>query len=699
MPDRCGPSSGAQRRWSTRVLGVSIASALSSVHRAGLVYGALSPDSVLIDRSGAAYLADLERVSDVEAETSPLLLRPGRDGPHVFVARADRSRESCCRRAERPVLPRPRSVRTGDRVAALHRFVTTGPGPCAHRPPATPPRNSLPGCATLVVDLVDRLLCKHPEDRYATAAAVADDLRAIADDIAAGRTPGVPARASRRRTSTAALRRVVRARQRAGRASRCACERGSGRTELAFVSGFSGIGKSRLVNELQRPVAAADGWFATGKFDLYRRTSRTRRSSKRLGSSFVRCSRSRPSSSTRSSTRLTEEMRASAAALTELIPDLQLVIGEQVPPGEVSPAEAQRRLEAGIGTLVRVVLSVEHPLVLFIDDLQWSDLASLRLLDVLIAEVAASALLVIVAWRDNEVGPGHLAWDFVQRNGGRAVSLVLEPLGVDDVTNWVAVSLHEKTDVVKDLARLTHDKTLGNPFFVRQFLQDLMTDDLLRVDASGTWSWDDTAVDRRSVSENVGILVSRQVARLPSGVREILQAASCVGPEFDLDSVVSIVGGDRDAAVSGLHAALRSGLVLPCDDTYQYASGDGGPASTLGSRSSTIVCRRSLTSRCRPQCAPRATWRSPVAAWRTAIPIRTGSTSCGPRRQSPVPRSTSSTIRWNAGRRRVPARGRRRAGQGRDGHRTGQRLPRPRRHAPSRRSLGNVCRPGPAAAH
>ncbi len=556
-------------------LGASVASALSGVHRAGLVYGALSPDSVLVDPGGAAYLADLERASDVEAETSPLF------GPAPVGTALTYLSPEQTGRVNRAVDARSDLYCLGlvlfELVAGTPPFTDSSPRALVHahiarRPPRLETRR--PGCASLFADLVDRLLRKHPEDRYATAAAVADDLRAIADDIAAGRTPAFPLghhdveprlRLSDvlfgRDQELAALRDAL-----AGAAA--------GRRELAFVSGYSGIGKSRLVNELQRPVAAADGWFATGKFDLYRRDLPY--------SAFIQAARelvrqvlTLPAVELDAlSTRLTEEMRASAAALTELIPDLQLVIGEQVPPGEVAPAEAQRRLEAGIGTLVRVVASVDHPLVLFIDDLQWSDLASLRLLDALIAEVAASALLVIVAWRDNEVGPGHHAWDFVQRHGGEAVSLVLEPLGVEDLTDWIAVSMHEETGVVKDLARLTHDKTLGNPFFVRQFLHDLVTDDLLRVDASGTWSWDVTAVDRRSVSENVGVLVSRQVARLSSGVREILQAASCVGPEFDLDSVVSIVGGDRDGAVSGLHAALRSGLVLPRDDTYQYASGD-----------------------------------------------------------------------------------------------------------------------------
>ena len=493
-------------------LGASVASALSGVHRAGLVYGALSPDSVLVDLGGAAYLADLERATDVEAETSPLFGRTpvGTALTYVSPEQTGRVNRAVDARSDLYCL----GLVLFELVAGSPPFTDPSPRALVHahiarRPPRLEKRR--PGCATLLADLVDRLLRKHPEDRYATAAAVADDLRAIADDIAAGRTPSFPLGhhdvEPRLRLSDVLFGRDQElAALRDGLAGAAA-----GGRELAFVSGYSGIGKSRLVNELHRPVAAVDGWFATGKFDLYRRELPYSRSSRPLGSSSDRCSRSRQAELDALSTRLTEELRASAAALAELIPDLALVIGEQVPPGEVSPAEAQRRLEVGIRTLVRVVASVDHPLVLFIDDVQWSDLASLRLLDALIDDVAASGLFVIVAWRDNEVGPGHHAWDFVQRHGGGPCSLVLEPLGVDDVTDWLAASMHEDADAVTDLARLTHDKTLGNPFFVRQFLRDLVTDDLLRVDESGMWSWDVTALERRSVSENVGDLVSRQV--------------------------------------------------------------------------------------------------------------------------------------------------------------------------------------------
>src|SRR5262245_18662869 len=554
-------------------LGASVATVLGALHRVGLVYCALSPDSVLVDSSGRAHFVDLGRATDVEAETSPLFdpVRLGAALTYMSPEQTGRVNRAVDARSDLYCL----GVVLFELVAGAPPFTDPSPRSLAHahiarRPPRLDERR--PGCPVLLADLVDRLLRKHPEDRYATATAVADDLDAIADDLAAGRTPsfalGHNDVAPRLRLSDVLF----------GRDAGLAALRGvldgavAGGRELAFVSGYSGICKSSLVNDLHRPVAAVDGWFATGKFDLYRRDLPYAAFIQAAGE-LVRQVLTLPETELDAlSARLTDELRASAAALGELIPDLALLIGEQEPPGDVSPAEAQRRLEAGIRTLVRVVASVDHPLVLFIDDVQWSDLASLRLLDALIDDVAASALLVIVAWRDNEVGPGHHAWDFVQRHRAQAVDLVLEPLGVDDVTEWLAASLHEQADAVKDLARLTHDKTLGNPFFVRQFLRDLVSDDVLRIGESGMWSWDAAAIERRGASDNVGDVVSRHVGRLPSGVRQVLLAASCVGPEFDLDSVAGIVGGARDDAVDHLHAALRAGLILPRDDAYEYAS-------------------------------------------------------------------------------------------------------------------------------
>ena len=554
-------------------LGASVATVLGAVHRLGLVYRALSPDSVLVDPAGGAHLADLERTTDLEAETSPLLdpARLGSALTYVSPEQTGRMNRAVDARSDLYCL----GLVLFELVAGSPPFTDSSPRSLAHahiarRPPRLDERR--PGCPALLADLVDRLLRKQPEERYATAAAVAADLQEIADDIAAGRTPsfalGRHDVEPRLRLSDVLFGRDAEVRA----LHELMLGAAAGGRELAFVSGYSGIGKSRLVNELHRPVAAVDGWFATGKFDLYRRELPYIAFIQAAGE-LVRQVLTLPQAELDAlSVRLTEELRASAAALAELIPDLALIIGEQVPPGEASPAEAQRRLEVGIRTLVRVVASVDHPLVLFIDDVQWSDLASLRLLDALIDDVAASGLLVIIAWRDNEVGPGHHAWEFVQRHLARAAHLVLEPLALEDVTDWLAASMGEETFAGADLARLTHHKTLGNPFFVRQFLRDLVDDGVLRIGESGMWSWDVAAIERRSVSENVGDLVSRQVERLPGDVRQVLQAASCVGPEFDLDSVVGIVGRARDVAGGSLHAALRAGLIVPRDDAYAYAS-------------------------------------------------------------------------------------------------------------------------------
>ena len=304
-------------------LGASVATVLSALHRAGLVYCALSPDSVLVDPTGRAHLADLERATDVEAETSPLF-DPARLGTALTYVSPEQTG-----RVNRAVDARSDLYCLGlvlfELVAGSPPFTDPSPRALAHahiarRPPRLDERR--PGCPVLLADLVDRLLRKHPEDRYTTAAAVADDLRAIADDIAAGRTPSFPLGhhdvEPRLRLSDVLF----------GRDAELAALRealdgaAAGGRELAFVSGYSGIGKSRLVNELHRPVAAADGWFATGKFDLYRRDLPYAAFIQAAGE-LVRQVLTLPETELDAlSARLTEELRASAAALGELIPDL-----------------------------------------------------------------------------------------------------------------------------------------------------------------------------------------------------------------------------------------------------------------------------------------------------------------------------------------------------------------------------------------
>ena len=557
-------------------IGAALADAIGNVHREGFVHGGLAPENILVAADGAAWLLGFGAATDITTERAGQF-ELARLGPSLAYVSPEQTG-----RVNRPVDTRSDLYSLGIILFEL----LTGSTPFRDRSPRAlvhahiarvAPRvdDQRSGTPTVLCDLVDKLLAKDPESRYKTAFAVAADLRSLAKAIGRGDTPAFELGRSDADPHLHLSDRLF------GRDAEVdwllqAYEAASGgRRSLVFIDGYSGIGKSRLVNELQHPIASADGWFATGKFDLYRRdlpysafiqaSSELMRQVLTLPAGDLDAIRSA----------LDVELRGSAGAIAELVPELTVLIGEPEAPGEVSPGDAQRRLEAGIVTLVEVLARAEHPLVLFIDDLQWCDLASLRLLDALLDDNGErSALVLVLAWRNNEVGPGHAAWSFIERHADHATSITLEPLGFDALTEWIATSLRTSAPEVKDLVQLTLDKTAGNPFFVRRFMRDLADKQLIGVDSSGSWTWDTAAIERHSVYENVGELVAQQVQRLDPSVRRVLQVASCIGPQFDRESVMAVVDNQIDDVTDRLHEGLRAGLIVPCDDDYRYASDD-----------------------------------------------------------------------------------------------------------------------------
>ena len=435
----------------------------------------------------------------------------------------------------------------------------------ARRPTAPAERlKEIPG---VVSAIVMKLLAKGAEDRYQTAAGLQSDLRRCQtewearrriDDFPLGEhdTPDrlvIPEKLYGRRhevdTLLASFDRVV----------------NGGPPELVLVSGYSGVGKSSVVNELQPVLVPPRGLFASGKFDQLKRDipyatlAQAFQSLIRplLGKSEVDLTPWRDG--------LQEALGSNAALMVDLIPELRLLIGEPPPVVELPPQDAQRRFQMVLRQLIGIFARPEHPLALFLDDLQWLDAATLDLLEDLLSRSDLRNLLLIGAYRDNEVTTAHPLMRKLEaiRETGRVLDIKLAPLTTDDLGNLVADSLRCDAERAAPLASLVYAKTDGNPFFVIQFLHVLADERLLAFDhVPGKWSWDMGGIHVKRYTDNVVELVAGKLMRLPLDTQDALRQLACLGNVADFN-ILSIVLGTPEEKV---HAALADALHLQLID-------------------------------------------------------------------------------------------------------------------------------------
>ncbi|MCP4996169.1 MAG: AAA family ATPase, partial [Gammaproteobacteria bacterium] len=297
-----------------------------------------------------------------------------------------------------------------------------------------------------------------------------------------------------------------------------------GGVEYLLVSGYAGIGKSALVQELYKPITARRGYFISGKFDQLQRDIPY----VALSQAFDQLMRQLL---TESEARLQAWRQKLLAALgpngqvlIDLIPALELVIGLQPAVRELEGQQARNRLHLVFQNFIKLFAQAAHPLVLFIDDLQWADSGSLKLLEVLLTTFGLAHLLVIGAYRDNEVSEGHALRQMVKQLEEEQVKLKrlsVGPLTVDDVGRLLAATLHQSVAQALPLAHLVFDKTGGNPFFTLEFLKALHADGLLSFTApqtkgeSGGWQWKLSHIEARSMTDNVVELMVAKVKQLP----------------------------------------------------------------------------------------------------------------------------------------------------------------------------------------
>ena len=341
-------------------------------------------------------------------------------------------------------------------------------------------------------------------------------------------------------------------------------------SELMLVTGYSGIGKSALVKEIYKPITQKWGYFISGKFDQFQRN---------IPYSAVVAAFSDLARQLLTETEeILQEWRKKLVAavgtigkvIVDVIPEIELIIGEMPEVPELGPTESQNRFNLAFSNLIRAVASQEHPLVIFLDDLQWVDSASLKLIELMMTDEKTEYLLIIGAYRDNEVNQFHPLMLTVEklRELGKIVNkITLSSLAREHICQLLAETLHSEISTVESLAELIMGKTLGNPFFVNEFLKTLDNEGAIAFNfTTHAWEWDVRQIEEMRITDNVVDLLISKLKKLPIATQKILRIAACIGATFDLNTLAIVTEKAAEEVFLALKIALQLDLIVSSSD-------------------------------------------------------------------------------------------------------------------------------------
>ncbi|MFK8185211.1 MAG: AAA family ATPase [Phormidesmis sp.] len=350
-----------------------------------------------------------------------------------------------------------------------------------------------------------------------------------------------------------------------------------GTSELMLVAGYSGVGKTAVVKEVHKPIIAKRGYFVQGKYDQFNRDLPF--------SAFVQALRDLMGQLLGESDaqlqewneKILEAVGENGQVLIEIIPELERIIGQQPSIPKLSGNAARNRFNLLFEKFIAVFTTQEHPLTLFLDDLQWADSASLNLLKVLMGQSQTGYLLVVGAYRDNEVLHTHPLTSTLkelEQQQTTISTITLAPLSRLNVNQIVAESLSCELILATPLMEIVYQKTKGNPFFIVQFLKGLYEDGLITFARNlGYWECDLVQVRAAALTKDVVEFMIGRLHKLPSATQEVLKLAACIGSQFDLETLAIICEASSVEVADDLWNALQGGLVLPQSETYKFFQG------------------------------------------------------------------------------------------------------------------------------
>nr|WP_265266662.1 serine/threonine-protein kinase PknK [Spirulina subsalsa] len=556
-------------------IAIQLAQILHDLHQANVIHKDIKPANILIQpNSEEIKLIDFSIASLLPKETQSLQNPTGLEGTLAYIApeQTGRMNRGIDYRADFyglgvtlfELLTGELPLKCHDPMELVHCHIAK-----------TPPVLNPSVFPSTVNAIVQKLMAKNAEDRYQSAWGLKYDLEMCLEQwLRTGKIEPFPL-AQRDQCDRFLIPEKLYGREAEVEALLNAFQRVTqGGTELMLVAGFSGIGKTAVVHEVHKPIVRQRGYFIKGKFDQFNRNVPF--------CAFVQAFRDLVNQLLSESSlelqtwqeRIQGSLGENAQAILEVLPELERIIGLQPPVPELSGTAAQTRFNLLFQNLIEVCATRKHPLVIFLDDLQWADSASLKLMELLMAEEESGHLLLIGAYRDNEVFPAHplmLMLEEIQQQGAKVNTITLKPLSFESLNQLVTDTLNCSEEAAQPLSLLMQQKTQGNPFFVTQFLKALYEDHLIYFDRkSHHWQCDLTQVHGVALTDDVVSFMAQQLQKLPPNTQESLKLAACIGNQFDLETLAIASEQSETDVADYLWTALQQGFVIPQSQVYKF---------------------------------------------------------------------------------------------------------------------------------
>ncbi|MBW4576210.1 MAG: AAA family ATPase [Aphanothece sp. CMT-3BRIN-NPC111] len=562
--------------WEFLPIAIKTTEILGAIHTANIIHKDINPSNIVYNLETRQLKIIDFGISTVLSRENPAIRHPNQlEGTLAYISpeQTGRMNRTLDYRSDfyslgvtfYELLTHQLPFETADAVELVHCHIARQP---------VPPHERNNGIPIAVSNMVMKLLAKTAEERYQSTRGLKADLEACLHQLQASAEISVFPLARQDISDKFQIPQKLYGRQKEVTQLLSTFERVSqGKTEMVLVSGYSGIGKSALVNEVHKPIVRQRGYFISGKFDQFKRdipyTS--------LIQAFQDLIRQLLTESEAVlqtwKQKLLKALGNIGQVIIDVIPEVKLIIGEQPPVPQLGSTESQNRFNLVFQKFIGVFSKKEHPLVIFLDDLQWADSPSLKLIELLMTDTDSQYLLMIGAYRDNEVSTGHplmLTLEQIQKVGVKVNSITLQPLEIEQVNRLIADTLSCSTQASKPLAKLVHNKTDGNPFFLTQLLQSLYTENLLSFDViAGSWRWEIEEIETVGITDNVVNLMIGKIEKLDENTQNVLKLAACIGNRFGLEVLSVVNTKSLSETATALWPALQEGLIVPLSNDYK----------------------------------------------------------------------------------------------------------------------------------